>query len=135
MLTKTGFTLWMEAAKTASHGKSGRPCIILYMQIRSPRILLRTREKSRSRRRAVSYGTWRILQRKFLNTFYCLAIPAEIVHFFIFFHCFKACGEKEVLPTVSKNWNFMLLVCTVLIKRKRSSIEVSTAPRLRRALW
>ncbi len=29
------------AAKTASHGKSRRPCIILYNQIRSPRILLR----------------------------------------------------------------------------------------------
>ncbi len=45
------------AAKTASHRKSRRPCIILYMQIRSSRILLRTREKSRWR--AILYGTWR----------------------------------------------------------------------------
>ncbi len=37
------------AAKTASHGKSRRPCIILYMQIRSPRILLWIRENSCSR--------------------------------------------------------------------------------------
>ncbi len=32
-------------AKTASHGKSRRPRIILYMQVRSPRILLRIRKK------------------------------------------------------------------------------------------
>ncbi len=48
-----------NAAKAASHGKSRRPCNILYMQIRSPRILLRIRENSCSRWRAVSYGTWR----------------------------------------------------------------------------
>ncbi len=47
------------AAKTASHGRSMRPCIILYMQISSARILLRTRENSCSRWMAVSYGTWR----------------------------------------------------------------------------
>ncbi len=44
----------MGAAKTVSHGK----CIILYLQIMSPRILLRSREKSPSRWMAVSYGMW-----------------------------------------------------------------------------
>ncbi len=59
------------AAKPVTHGKSSRPCIILYMQIRLPRILQRTREKSRSRCRGVSYGTWSLykFQRKFLNIF------------------------------------------------------------------
>ncbi len=56
------------AAKTASKGKSRGPGIILYMQIRSPRILLRTKENSCSRRGAVSYGTYE-LPREFLNTF------------------------------------------------------------------
>ncbi len=37
--------------------KVEEPCIMLYMQIRSARILLRTRENSCSRCRAVSYGT------------------------------------------------------------------------------
>ncbi len=46
------------AAKNVLHGKSRRLCIILYMQRRPPRILLRTREKSHSRRRAVSFGTF-----------------------------------------------------------------------------
>ncbi len=71
MLTATSFTpLLMNlesmtskpnaggAANIASHGKSRKPCSILYMQIRPPRILLRAREKRRSRRRAVSYGKW-----------------------------------------------------------------------------
>ncbi len=43
------------AANTASHGKSRRPCVILYMQIRSPRILLRIWENKCSLWRAVSY--------------------------------------------------------------------------------
>ncbi len=55
MLTATGFKLLLVnlesiaskpnsggGSKTASQGKSRRPCIILYTQIRSPRILLRT---------------------------------------------------------------------------------------------
>ncbi len=57
------------AASTASHGKSRRPCIILYMQIRSPRILLRVRENSCSRWRAVSYGTWRNPFTNFTSSF------------------------------------------------------------------
>ncbi len=57
MLTATGFTpllvnlesmtskpIASGAAKTVSDGKPGRPCIVLYMQVKSPRILLRTRE-------------------------------------------------------------------------------------------
>ncbi len=46
------------AAKTASQGKSRRPCKISYMQIRSPWNPLRTREIICSRLRAISYGTW-----------------------------------------------------------------------------
>ncbi len=61
------------AAKTVSHWKSRRPCIILYMQIRSPRILLRTREKSRSRWWAVSYGTWRNPFTNFTASFWTLS--------------------------------------------------------------
>ncbi len=61
------------AAKTASHGKSRRPCIILYMQIRSPRILLRTRENSCSRWRAVSHGTWRDPFTNFTASFWTLS--------------------------------------------------------------
>ncbi len=41
--------------REASHGKLRRPCTILHIQIRSRRILLHTREKSRSRWLAVSY--------------------------------------------------------------------------------
>ncbi len=50
--------------KTVSHRKSRRPCIILNIQTRSPRILLRARKKSSSRLRAVSHGT---LFRTFAN--------------------------------------------------------------------
>ncbi len=35
----------LRAARAASHGKSRRPCVILYMQMRSPRILLRLRKR------------------------------------------------------------------------------------------
>ncbi len=48
---------------------------MLYMQIKSPRILLRIRENGCSRWRTVSYGTWR--NSEFLNTFQRLAIPEE----------------------------------------------------------
>ncbi len=61
------------AAKTASKGKARRPCIILYMQIRSPRILLRTREISCNRWRAVSYGTWRNPFTNFTANFWTLS--------------------------------------------------------------
>ncbi len=61
------------AAKTASHGKSSRPCIILYMQIRSKRILLRTRENSCSRWRAAPYGTWRNPFTNFTTNFWTLS--------------------------------------------------------------
>ncbi len=68
-LVATGFTLLLVnlqsistmrvgAAKTTSHGKSRRPCIVLYMQIRSPRILPRAGENSCSHWRAVSYESW-----------------------------------------------------------------------------
>ncbi len=69
-------------AKTVLDGKSRRPYIILYMQISSPRILLRTREKSR-RSRGLSYigrGTAPLqTSPKFFNTYYRLAIPEENV--------------------------------------------------------
>ncbi len=61
------------AAKTASHGKSRRPCIILYMQIRSPRIRLRTRGNSCGRWKAVSYGTWRNPFTNFIANFWTLS--------------------------------------------------------------
>ncbi len=82
MLAATGFTSLLRnfegvtwkpnAAQTTSHGKSRRSCIILYTQIRSPRILLWTRENSRSRWRTVLYGTWR---SPFTN------FPANFEHF------------------------------------------------------
>ncbi len=61
------------AAKTASHGMSRRPCIILYMQIRSPQILLRIRANSCSRCRAVSYGTWHNPFTNFIASFWTLS--------------------------------------------------------------
>ncbi len=52
-------------------GGSRRPGIILYIKIRSPRILLWTKEKSH--RSLVSYGTWRSpftnFTAHFLNAF------------------------------------------------------------------
>ncbi len=71
----------VEAAKTASHGKSRRPCMILYMQIRSPRILLRIRENSCSRWRAVSYGTWRNPFTNFTASFWTLSTNFEWILF------------------------------------------------------
>ncbi len=53
---------------------------MLYMQIRSPRILLRTRENGLSCWRAASYGTWRNpLQTslRVLNTVQRLAMLGE----------------------------------------------------------
>ncbi len=85
MLTATAFTPLLvnlesmtskvnagEAAKTASHGKSRRPCSIFYRQMRSPRLLLRTKGKSRSRWRAVSYGAWSIL---YVDTYLTFSDP------------------------------------------------------------
>ncbi len=60
-------------AKTASHWKSGWPCIILYLQIRSPQIHLRTRDTSRSRWRAESYGTQRSPFTNFTASFWTRA--------------------------------------------------------------
>ncbi len=79
MLAATGFAPLlvnlesMGAAKTASHGKSTRPRIILYMQIRSPRILLQTRGNRRSRWRDVSYRTWRSPFTYFSASFWTLS--------------------------------------------------------------
>ncbi len=55
-------------SKTVSLGKSRRPCIIL-----PPQILLRTREKSRSRWRAASCWTWRNPFTNFIASFWTLS--------------------------------------------------------------
>ncbi len=66
-------TMRVGAAKTASHGKSRWPCIVFYMQIRSPRILLRARENSCSHWRAVSYGSWGNLLTNFSPSYLTLS--------------------------------------------------------------
>ncbi len=78
ILAATGFTPLLvdlerktakPRARTAACGNSRRPCIILYIQIRSPRNLFRTRENGRSRWGATSYGTWRIPFTNFIASF------------------------------------------------------------------
>ncbi len=51
-----------------------RPGITLYIQIRSPQIFLRTRQQSRSRWRAASYGTWRSIFTNVTANFLTLSI-------------------------------------------------------------
>ncbi len=72
MLAATGF-----ASLLVNLESMRRPCIILYIQMRSRGIHLRTREKCRSRWRAASYGIWRSPLTNFTVSFWALGNPGR----------------------------------------------------------